>query len=243
MVATSDHLSPLTGATCAVAVSKAGGAFATAGGTVTEVSGGWYKIALTTTDTNTLGDLAFHITAASGDNTDFVDQVCANILGDTLPANATQINGVATTSVTTVAANIGHAQPINFTGTGASALAKSDMVDIAGAAVSTSTAQIGANVVSVAGAASNIKKNQALAKFEFPMTDATTHAPKTGLTVTATRSLDGGAFGACANAVVELSNGLYYIDLAAADLNANVVTLRMTAAASDDRLITLILQP
>lgn len=62
-------------------------------------------------------------------------------------ANATQINSVATTSVTTVNANIGTTQPTNFTGTGASALVKSDVVDIAGAAVSTTTAQIGVNAV------------------------------------------------------------------------------------------------
>jgi hypothetical protein len=68
-----------------------------------------------------------------------------------LGVNAVQVNGVATTSVTTVNANIGTTQPINFTGTGASALAKSDMVDIAGAAVSTTTAQVGANIVQVIG--------------------------------------------------------------------------------------------
>lgn len=95
----------------------------------------------------------------------------------------------------------------------------------------------------VAGAASNIKKNQALAKFEFVMTDSTTHNPQTGLSVTATRSIDGAAFGACTNAVVELASGVYYIDLAAADLNGNVITLRFTAAAADDRLITIITQP
>ena len=50
-------------------------------------------------------------------------------------------------------ANQGTTQPINFTGTGGSALAKSDMVDIAGAAVSTSTAQIGTNSVNWAGGA------------------------------------------------------------------------------------------
>jgi len=62
--------------------------------------------------------------------------------------NVKNINNVATTAVTTIGANQGTTQPINFTGTGASALAKSDMVDIAGSAVSTGTAQIGVNVVS-----------------------------------------------------------------------------------------------
>lgn len=70
-------------------------------------------------------------------------------------ADAAKINGVATTSVTTVNANIGTTQPVNFTGTSASALVKSDMVDIAGAAVNTSSAQLGVNVVNAAGTAWN----------------------------------------------------------------------------------------
>lgn len=68
-----------------------------------------------------------------------------------LGVNAVQINAVATSSVTTVGANVGTTQPVNFTGTGASALVKGDVVDIAGAAVSTSTAQVGANIVQVIG--------------------------------------------------------------------------------------------
>lgn len=90
---------------------------------------------------------------------------------------------------------------------------------------------------------SNVKKNQALNGFQFLMTDSTTHAPKTGVTVTATRSLDGGAFSACANAVTEISVGWYTINLATTDLNANTVALRFTGAASDDRDIQLITQP
>lgn len=172
MVATSDHIAGLTGATVTVKLSKAGGGGAAAGGTVTEVDStncpGLYKIALTTTDTATLGDLAFCCTATSADPTNFIDQVCVNILGDTLPANVTQWNGtnvsapatagipevnvknvnnVSASSVTAVNANQGTTQPVNFTGTAGSALVKSDMTDIAGAAVSTSSAQIGVNVV------------------------------------------------------------------------------------------------
>jgi hypothetical protein len=77
MVQSVDHVSGLTGASPIVQLSKAGGLMATAGATIAEVTGGngWYKASLTTTDTNTLGDLAFHVTATSGDPTDFVDQV------------------------------------------------------------------------------------------------------------------------------------------------------------------------
>lgn len=67
--------------------------------------------------------------------------------------NAMKLNSVSAASITTVNANIGMTQPINFTGTGASALVKGDMVDVAGSAVSTSTAQLGVNVVNNAGSA------------------------------------------------------------------------------------------
>jgi len=46
------------------------------------------------------------------------------------------INNVATTSVTTVSANVGTTQPINFTGTAGSALVKGDVLDWNGTAVS-----------------------------------------------------------------------------------------------------------
>ncbi len=66
------------------------------------------------------------------------------------------VNTVKTQAVTcaagvTVNTNVGTTQPVNFTGTAASALVKSDTVDIAGVAVSTSTAQIGVNVVNFGG--------------------------------------------------------------------------------------------
>lgn len=268
MIATSDHISGLTGATVSIKLSKAGGTGVSAGGTITEVDStnnpGLYKIALTTTDTNTVGDLAFHCTATSADPTDFIDQVSATIVGDTLPANVLQwnstnvaspatagipevnvknVNNISTSSVTAINANQGTTQPLNFTGIATSALVKSDMVDVAGSAVSTSTAQIGTNVVSVAAAASNIKKNTIVSNFTFVMTDATTNAPKTGLTVTATRSLDGGAFASCANAVSEIANGWYVITLAAADTNANNIALRFTGTGANDRDISLITQP
>lgn len=97
-------------------------------------------------------------------------------------------------------------------------------------------------VGAINGTASNIKKNQALAGFQFIMTDSTTHAPKTGVTVTAVRSINGGAFAACANSATEISNGWYTIDLAASDLNGNTIALRFTGASSDDRDILIVTQ-
>jgi hypothetical protein len=99
-----------------------------------------------------------------------------------LQVNATQINGVSTSSVTTINANQGTTQPINFTGTGAGALVQSDtrdflghavvldannlpevdIQDISGSAVSTSSAQLGVNVVNIAGQAAALDGNNLL---------------------------------------------------------------------------------
>ena len=88
----------------------------------------------------------------------------------------------------------------------------------------------------------NIRKNTALAGFTFMMTDSTNHAPVTGKTVTVTRSIDGGAFGAgTLSAVTEVGVGIYSVDFGAGDLNGNTIILRATATSSDDtfeRLIT-----
>lgn len=104
MVDSADHVSGKTGLSSpdsiTLTISKAGGSFAAVGGTISEVANGWYKVSLTTTDTNTLGDLAFHATATGADPTDWADQVTAQILGDTLTANATQINSVAASAST-----------------------------------------------------------------------------------------------------------------------------------------------
>jgi hypothetical protein len=85
-----------------------------------------------------------------------------------------------------------------------------------------------------------VRKNTALAAFPFRMADSTDHVTgKTGLTVAATRSLDGAAFAACANSVTEVANGVYKIDLAAADLNADTVTLKFAGTGADDTIVTI----
>ena len=89
-----------------------------------------------------------------------------------------------------------------------------------------------------------VKKNTALSNFMFLMVDETDFAtPETGLTVTATRSIDGAAFAACANSATEVGSGVYKINLAAADLNGNVVTLKFTATGAAQRTITVVTQP
>lgn len=68
----SDHLSPATGLSPAVTLSKNGGAFAAPAGAISEISNGWYKLAANATDTNTLGPLALHASVATADNCDMI---------------------------------------------------------------------------------------------------------------------------------------------------------------------------
>jgi hypothetical protein len=124
-------------------------------GTVTNLGAGQYNYAPTQAETNAT-DVGLFFTA-TGDvpvNLDFhTDAPLVNALppvdveswkGTTVatPAtagvpdiNAKNINNVATTSVTVVSGNLGTTQPVNFTGTGASALVQGDTRDWLGVAV------------------------------------------------------------------------------------------------------------
>jgi hypothetical protein len=85
---------------------------------------------------------------------------------------------------------------------------------------------------------SGIVKNAALNNFKFFMVDSADHfTGKTGLAVTAERAIDGGAFAACANAVVEVAAGVYRINLAATDTNGDHIMLKFTAAGADATFI------
>ena len=86
-----------------------------------------------------------------------------------------------------------------------------------------------------------IKKNTVLNNFMFLMVDSTDHVtPKTGLTITATRSIDAAVFAACANVATEVANGMYKINFAATDVNGDVITFKFAGTGADDRLITIV---
>ncbi len=82
MIDSTDHITGKTGLTLTITASKAGAAFASISPTVTELATGWYKVALTTSHTDTLGDLCLHITASGADATDTHDQIIAADLAD-----------------------------------------------------------------------------------------------------------------------------------------------------------------
>lgn len=70
MVDSTDHVTGKTGLTLTITSSKDGAAFASITPTVTERGNGWYSLALTTAHTDTLGDLALHITGTAADPND-----------------------------------------------------------------------------------------------------------------------------------------------------------------------------
>lgn len=77
LVESADHISPLLGGSPTVQLSKAGGPFIIATGTVREIGNGWYSVALSALDTDTPGELGYHVTAPGADNSDFADQILA----------------------------------------------------------------------------------------------------------------------------------------------------------------------
>ena len=106
-----------------------------------------------------------------------------------------------------------------------------------------SISQISSGVWSASGRAlsdpAGFKKNTA-GDITFVLRDSSDgRTPVAGETVTAQRSIDGAAFGSCANSVTEIGNGAYIITLAAADLNGDIIILRFTSSGSDDLLITI----
>ena len=82
-----------------------------------------------------------------------------------------------------------------------------------------------------------------MAGFPFLLVASSDHVTgKTGATVTATRSLDGAAFAATANSATEVGSGIYKIDLASSDLDADTVVLKFTATDADTRYVTIVTQ-
>ena len=186
-----------------------------------------------------IGKTGYSLTATTGLGNQTAD-ITGNLSGSV--GSVTGAVGSVTGAVGSVTGNVGG----NVVGSVGSVTGAVGSVT---GAVGSVTGNVGGNVVgsvaSVTAAVaitSNIKINQALAGFEFLMTDSTNHEPATGLTVTVTRSINGGAFAAgTLSAVSEIGNGIYSVDFGAGDLNGKVITLQATAAASDttfERIVT-----
>lgn len=167
------------------------------------------------------------VTGAVGSVTGAVGSVTGNVGGSV--ASVTAVSTGAITSGSFAAA------AIDAAAIAANAITSSEFAQSAADEVwSSATRTLTANNVSV-------KKNSALAGFQFVMADSADHVtPKTGLTITAVRSINGAAFAACTNAATEIANGWYTIDLSAADLNGNTIALKFTSTGADQTNILLV---
>ena len=70
MIDETNHLDGKTGLSPIVTISKNGGSFSNAAGSVSEIGNGWYGLAGNATDRNTLGELIIHAEAAGADKFD-----------------------------------------------------------------------------------------------------------------------------------------------------------------------------
>ena len=75
LVDSADHITGRTGAMPTITLSRNGGPFTQAAGSVTEVGNGWYVWAAHATDRNTLGELAVHVEAAGADPVDMTLEI------------------------------------------------------------------------------------------------------------------------------------------------------------------------
>lgn len=165
LVSSTDHISPLTGATPTVVLSKNGGTFASPAGAVSEVGNGLYKVAPNATDSGTLGPLSLHATATGADPTDVVFPVVAfnplsatNLGLSALPtANPGAAGGV-------FIAGSNAATTANFTGSLSGSVGSvTGAVGSVTGAVGSVAGNVGGNVVgsvgSVAGAVGSVTGN------------------------------------------------------------------------------------
>jgi hypothetical protein len=210
---------------------------------------------------NNLDHLALTATAAADMTTEVADNtILSRILGngdtstfvpstDGLHAAGVDLDtslldtGTTIPNTLTAMAGAGFAATDSLVAIKAAILTIDDFLDLEVAAI---LAAVDTEVADIKTKTDNlpqgIKKNTALAKFEFVMVDATTKAPLAGLTVSGARSIDGGAFAALANTltITEVANGVYWCDLAASDLNGTTITLRFTAVGADDCLVHIV---
>lgn len=93
LVSSTDDKTAVTGVTPTVQLSKNGGAFVGATNSPSEIANGWYKVALTTTETNTDGALIIRATGTGADEWRDVHQVLT-----TNPANVVSIANNAITA-------------------------------------------------------------------------------------------------------------------------------------------------
>jgi hypothetical protein len=167
MIDSSDHVTGKTGLAAGLTIyAVKAGTSGVITPTVTEVDStnvkGVYKLALTTGHTDTLGELELHITASGADPTDLKWQVSSYLPGEAATLQADQaVNATKWAGGTIPAPNVTGVPLIDakyllgtiFATPATAGIPDVNMKNIANAAVSTTTAQIGVNAVQHGGTA------------------------------------------------------------------------------------------
>jgi hypothetical protein len=107
-----------------------------------------------------------------------------------------------------------------------------------GASIGADIAAVASGIVTLLTADVAYKKNTACPSFVFFM-ELTDGTPGTGLAVTASISKDGAAFVNTGAGVVEIAAGWYKVDLAQAEMNADEIAFKATAAGAKQRNIKI----
>lgn len=156
MVDSTDHVTGKTGLAAGLTIyaTKAAGTPATITPTVTELDAtnvkGVYKLALTSSHTDTLGELQLHITATGADPADYKWQVSTYLPGEAATLQADQAVNTTKFGGTTVTGRDIGASVLLSTGTGTgqldftSGIVKSNLSQILGTALTETAGQIAA---------------------------------------------------------------------------------------------------
>jgi hypothetical protein len=168
--------------------------------------------------------------APAGTLTTVTNLTNAPTVGDFTATMKTSLNAATPTSVQNISAQTGDGYARLGAPAGASISADIAAVKVDSAAIKLQTDAL----------PSGIAKNVALSNFQFFMVLSSDHVSAAGgKTVTGTISKDGGAFAALTNAVSEIGNGMYKVNITQIEMNADVVTLKFTETNCDQRIITV----
>jgi len=240
-----------------------GGAQAACAGIFTGKGGGQWNYAPTQAETNGT-EVSFQFNASGAVSVGLTFYTIGyNPTLANLPANVTQFLGSASVGAAGYA-GIDWGQVVNKTTTNALTNTTISTTQIIASVTGNVAGNVTGSVGSISGVSfptnfgllsitaaglvsltSNIKQNTTVNGFMFVMTDSTTHAPKPGLGagVTPLRAIDGGSFSATTNAVTEIANGVYTINLSAADTNGAKIMLNFQATGADALNIEIVTQP
>ena len=237
MVDATDDETAETGKTLTVYLSKNGGAFATSTNSAAEVSGGsrgWYSLALTTTETNTLGELVVEAEAAGCD----IWRTVYSVVVATPDANMASSSTGAITAATFAAGAINAAAVADGAidagaiATGAITNAKFAAGAIDAASIATgaiTNAKFAAGAIDAAAVADNAIDAGAIATGAF--TAAKFGASAITSTVLADSAITSGKFAAGAITAAAIATGAVDADALATDAVTEIQNGLATSAA------------